>query len=207
ARAGGRRSRSATPLAGAGRPRPWRSPRGRPPRARAGSATGATDRDPSARPARRSCHRQRLRRAPSGRPGPSSTPSPQVRGRETGKCAAPQPAPAAPGRTRAGAPHRCAASFSVALVSPWMYVFTYFVSTCKETRMLATRDTRYGLASAAEVAGKSGKEVLQAIIDGTLPQAPISRQLSFWITEVGDGFAAFEGEPGADLLNPMGGVH
>ena len=73
--------------------------------------------------------------------------------------------------------------------------------------MLATRDTRYGLASAAEVAGKSGKEVLQAIIDGALPQAPISRLLSFWITEVGDGFAAFEGEPGADLLNPMGGVH
>jgi len=31
--------------------------------------------------------------------------------------------------------------------------------------------------------------------------------LSFWITEVGDGFAAFEGETGEHLLNPMGGVH
>ncbi len=31
--------------------------------------------------------------------------------------------------------------------------------------------------------------------------------LSFWITEVGDGFAAFEGDPGPHLLNPMGGVH
>lgn len=66
---------------------------------------------------------------------------------------------------------------------------------------------RYGVATPAEVTGKSGRQVLQAIIDGTLPQAPISEILSFWITEVGDGFAAFEGEPGRHLLNPMGGVH
>ncbi|QCI69049.1 PaaI family thioesterase [Phreatobacter stygius] len=66
---------------------------------------------------------------------------------------------------------------------------------------------RYGLASPADIAGKTGREVLQAIIDGVLPQAPISETLSFWLIEVGDGFAAFEGEPGAHLLNPMGGVH
>jgi uncharacterized protein (TIGR00369 family) len=53
----------------------------------------------------------------------------------------------------------------------------------------------------------NGRAVLQAIIDGKLPQAPISETMSFWITEVGDGFAAFEGEPGPALLNPMGGVH
>ena len=66
---------------------------------------------------------------------------------------------------------------------------------------------KYGLPTAAEIAGKTGKEILQAIIDGKLPQAPISQTMSFWITEVGDGFAAFEGEPGPHLLNPMGGVH
>jgi uncharacterized protein (TIGR00369 family) len=65
----------------------------------------------------------------------------------------------------------------------------------------------YGLARPEQVAGKSGREILQAIIDGALPQAPISETLSFWITEVGDGFAIFEGEPGQQLLNPMGGVH
>ena len=65
----------------------------------------------------------------------------------------------------------------------------------------------YGLPTPAEVAGKTGKEILQAIIDGTLPQAPVSEVLSFWLTEVGDGFAAFAGEPGRHLLNPMGGVH
>lgn len=66
---------------------------------------------------------------------------------------------------------------------------------------------RYGLAGPDDTSGKSGKEILRSIIDGRLPQAPISETMSFWITEVGDGFAAFEGEPGAHLLNPMGTVH
>jgi len=68
-------------------------------------------------------------------------------------------------------------------------------------------DFKYGLATPAEVAGKTGREILQAIIDGELPQPPIAETMSFWITEVGDGFAVFEGEPGRHLLNPMGGVH
>jgi uncharacterized protein (TIGR00369 family) len=65
----------------------------------------------------------------------------------------------------------------------------------------------YGLATPAQIAGRTGKEILQAIIDGDLPQPPIAQTLSFWLTEVGDGFAAFAGEPGSHLLNPMGGVH
>jgi len=65
----------------------------------------------------------------------------------------------------------------------------------------------YGLAKPQDVAGKTGKEILQAIIDGELPQALISQSLTFWIVEVGDGFAAFEGETGPHLLNPMGTVH
>jgi uncharacterized protein (TIGR00369 family) len=68
-------------------------------------------------------------------------------------------------------------------------------------------DISYGLPLQAQIAGMTGKQILQAIIDGRLPQAPISRTMSFWITEVGDGFAAFEGEPGPALLNPMGSVH
>jgi len=65
----------------------------------------------------------------------------------------------------------------------------------------------YGLANPREAAGMSGNEMLPAIIDGQLPQAPISKTLSFWLVEVGDGFAAFEGDPGPHLLNPMGTVH
>ncbi|HXY99541.1 MAG TPA: PaaI family thioesterase [Stellaceae bacterium] len=65
----------------------------------------------------------------------------------------------------------------------------------------------YGLATPADIVGMTGRQVLQAIIDGKLPQPPISRTLTFWIIEVGDGYAAFEGEPGPHLLNPMGTVH
>jgi uncharacterized protein (TIGR00369 family) len=68
-------------------------------------------------------------------------------------------------------------------------------------------EMKFGLAAPADCAGKSGKEILQAIIDGKLPQAPISEAMSSWITEVGDGFAAFEGDPGPHLLNPVGSVH
>ena len=68
-------------------------------------------------------------------------------------------------------------------------------------------DIAYGLATSAQIAGMTGKQILQAMIDGKLPAPPIAQTLSFWLVEVGDGFAAFEGEPGAHLLNPLGGVH
>lgn len=69
-------------------------------------------------------------------------------------------------------------------------------------------ELRYGVAAGpAEVASLTGKQILQGIIDGRLPHPPMSRSLSFWITEVGDGLAVFEGEPGEHLFNPMGGVH
>jgi uncharacterized protein (TIGR00369 family) len=73
--------------------------------------------------------------------------------------------------------------------------------------MIYATEMKYGVPSAADFAGKTGKEILRAIIDGDLPQPPIGETLSFWITEVGDGYAAFEGEPGPHLLNPLGGVH
>jgi len=65
----------------------------------------------------------------------------------------------------------------------------------------------YGVATPEETAQLSGREILQAIIDGRLPQPPISQTMTFWLVEVGDGFAVFEGEPGDHLLNPMGTVH
>jgi uncharacterized protein (TIGR00369 family) len=65
----------------------------------------------------------------------------------------------------------------------------------------------YGVASPEQIARLSGREILQAIIDGRLPQPPISQTLTFWLVGIGEGFAAFEGEPGDHLLNPMGTVH
>lgn len=73
--------------------------------------------------------------------------------------------------------------------------------------MLTATTYSYGVPSPGDIAGKPGKEVLQAISEGALPAPPISRTLSFWLVEVGEGFAAFEGETGPHLLNPMGTVH
>jgi uncharacterized protein (TIGR00369 family) len=64
-----------------------------------------------------------------------------------------------------------------------------------------------GSANSQEVAAMSGKEVLQALLDGRLPPPSMAATLSFWLVEVGDGFAVFEGDPGPQLLNPMGTVH
>jgi len=65
----------------------------------------------------------------------------------------------------------------------------------------------YGLATPEQVANMSGREMMEALLSGQLPQPPIAKTLSFWLVEIGDGFAAFEGEPSAEYLNPMGTVH
>jgi uncharacterized protein (TIGR00369 family) len=73
--------------------------------------------------------------------------------------------------------------------------------------MLSTAPRAYGVADPAEVRQMSGREFLQAIIDGRLPAPAIAKTMSFWLAEIGDGFAAFEGDAGPHLLNPLGIVH
>ncbi|MFD4142550.1 PaaI family thioesterase [Streptomyces sp. NPDC058572] len=53
----------------------------------------------------------------------------------------------------------------------------------------------------------TGREILQAGIDGRFPAAPIMSTLGFRFMEVGDGLAVFETEHGEYLYNPMGSVH
>ena len=65
----------------------------------------------------------------------------------------------------------------------------------------------FGLVAPAEAATRSGRELLQGMLDGRYPAPPITEPLTFWLTEVGEGTAVFEGEAGAHLLNPMGIVH
>lgn len=64
-----------------------------------------------------------------------------------------------------------------------------------------------GVARPDQVAGKSGLETLQAMLRGELPYAAIARTLDFQLMEVAEGRAVFQGRPGADHLNPMGGIH
>jgi len=73
--------------------------------------------------------------------------------------------------------------------------------------MLTTAPRVYRLADPAEARLMSGREFLQAMIDGRRPPPPIATTLSFRLVEIGDGFAAFEGDVGPHLLNPLGTVH
>lgn len=55
--------------------------------------------------------------------------------------------------------------------------------------------------------GKTGLTYLRDIIDGRLPQAPISATLDFAIVDAAEGRARFRGNPDESQYNPMGTVH
>ena len=64
-----------------------------------------------------------------------------------------------------------------------------------------------GVARMDQIAGLTGLELMQGVLDGTLPYAAIAKTLDFVMVEVGKGRAVFQGTPGPQLLNPMGTVH
>ena len=72
---------------------------------------------------------------------------------------------------------------------------------------MAGNPRSFGVATPEQIAGMTGREMLEAMIAGQLPSPPIARLMGFWLSEVSDGAATFEGEPSADLLNPLGTIH
>ncbi|MDE2367763.1 MAG: PaaI family thioesterase [Burkholderiales bacterium] len=64
-----------------------------------------------------------------------------------------------------------------------------------------------GVARPEQVAGLSGLDLMQALRDGRLPYATISKTLDFRLIEIDRGRAVFQGRPGGGHLNPMGSVH
>lgn len=64
-----------------------------------------------------------------------------------------------------------------------------------------------GIATPAQVASRSGLELMRAMLAGEIPFAPIARTLDFMLLEADEGHALFQGSPGPAHLNPMGTVH
>ena len=64
-----------------------------------------------------------------------------------------------------------------------------------------------GVATPAQVAGKTGLELLQAMRRGELPCPPIAKTLDFTLVKVGPGSAAFQGTSKFAHYNPLGSVH
>lgn len=64
-----------------------------------------------------------------------------------------------------------------------------------------------GVARSEQIAGKTGLEIMQAMLNGEIPYAAIAKTLDFLIIEATPGRAVFQGTPGASHLNPMGTIH
>lgn len=64
-----------------------------------------------------------------------------------------------------------------------------------------------GLANPEMVAGKSGLEMMQAMLRGELPFPYIAETLDFSLVEVDKGKAVFQGTPQLKHYNPLGSVH
>jgi uncharacterized protein (TIGR00369 family) len=79
----------------------------------------------------------------------------------------------------------------------------------REREVAAAREAGagWGVARPEQVAGRSGLELMQAMLRGELPAATIARTLDFQLVEAEAGRAVFQGTPGPEHLNPMGTVH
>lgn len=64
-----------------------------------------------------------------------------------------------------------------------------------------------GVATPEQLAGKTGLETMQAMLDGAIPFATIAQTLDFLLLEASRGLAIFQGTPGRGHLNPMGTIH
>ena len=60
-----------------------------------------------------------------------------------------------------------------------------------------------GVATAAQLAGLTGLEQLQAMLRGELPHAQMAHTLNFLLLHVAPGEAVFQGAPGERHFNPI----
>jgi uncharacterized protein (TIGR00369 family) len=65
----------------------------------------------------------------------------------------------------------------------------------------------YGVVTPEVLKSYDGLGFLKAIIEGTVPNPPISELMGFHLTEVDKGRAVFEGVPEFHHYNPIGTVH
>ncbi len=77
----------------------------------------------------------------------------------------------------------------------------------EEAAVRARLQTVPGVASTVQVAGRSGLQILEALLAGDLPLPPMAVTLDCVPVRIEPGQAVFQGRPGARHYNPMGTVH
>jgi uncharacterized protein (TIGR00369 family) len=66
---------------------------------------------------------------------------------------------------------------------------------------------QYGVVSPMTAKTMTGRQLLTAIMGGTLPAPPIQQALDFRLVQVEEGYTAFTGTPKFEYYNPLGSVH
>jgi uncharacterized protein (TIGR00369 family) len=69
------------------------------------------------------------------------------------------------------------------------------------------KEASHGIITPEQSRGLSGFELLQKILAGEFPAAPITKGLQFRLAEVEQGRVVFSGEPTSEHYNPLGSVH
>lgn len=77
----------------------------------------------------------------------------------------------------------------------------------EEAALRSRQQAETGIASPATLAGKTGLQQMQALLDGLAPRPPISETMDFMLVSVADGEAVFQGRPQFKHYNPLGSVH
>lgn len=72
-----------------------------------------------------------------------------------------------------------------------------------------TRTTSWAdpMSAVRAAQGRSGLELMQALVRGEFPPPPIAETLGFTLRDVAKGDVTFVLEPGEHLYNPIGSVH
>ena len=74
-------------------------------------------------------------------------------------------------------------------------------------RQLSRGGRKAGLASPAQVEGKTGLQVMTALLHGDLPHPYMADTFDCDLVELGDGLAIFQATPQLKHYNPLGSVH
>ena len=77
----------------------------------------------------------------------------------------------------------------------------------QEAAVRGTLGAHAGLATREQIAGKTGLEVMQAMLRGELPYPHIADTIDFICLEVAFGKTVFQGTPQLKHFNPLGTVH
>lgn len=77
----------------------------------------------------------------------------------------------------------------------------------KEVRDRLAAGAGFGVARPEQAGGRSGLELMQAMLRGELPAPMIASTMDFMLVQAESGHCIFQGTPGPAFLNPMGTLH